>query len=60
MKRQEKLNDADLIGIPLRIIISRRTQTKSVEWNTERKRQKVVRNDRIINEINEWIITNNQ
>jgi len=53
----EKFNDADLIGLPLRIVVSKRTlEENSVEWKarTEKEAQKVALDD-VIKKIEEFI-----
>lgn len=52
-----KLNDADLIGLPLRIVISGRTLEKnSAEWKLRHEKDvKLVHLDKIVNEIKNWI-----
>ena len=52
----EKFNDADLIGLPLRIVISKRTLEKnSVEWKERNKKDsKNVSIDDVISEIKEF------
>ncbi len=51
-----KLNDADLIGLPLRIVISKRTIAEnSVEWKERTEKEaKNVKIDKLINEIKKF------
>lgn len=51
-----KLNDADLIGLPLRIVISKRTIAEnSVEWKERTEKEaKNIKIDELINEIKEF------
>ncbi len=53
----KKLNDADLVGIPLRIIVSKRTlEAKSAEWKLRSEKDgKLVALDMITTEISHWI-----
>jgi prolyl-tRNA synthetase len=55
----EKFNDADLIGIPLRIVVSKRTLEKnSIEWKERNKKEaKTVKIDDLLKQIKEFIKT---
>lgn len=53
----KKFNDADLIGIPLRIVVSSRTlKDKSVEWKMRNEKEgKLVKYEMAPKEIIEWV-----
>ena len=52
-----KFKDADLIGIPLRLVVSKRTlEAKGVEWKErEKKEGKIVTLAKVVSEVTKFV-----